>query len=238
MSHKSNTIKLTPAPLLSRILPFIAYMAFVAIEEGLRYLLNHQILSFDPSLLTWIYLPKVFLVGLILIMFRQNFTELRITDLKDSRALLVSISSGILVFFLWIHMDWTLGSNNSPAGFNPENFHSDIVQWGMIAIRITGAVVVVPIMEELFWRSFLLRYLIDNNFMDVKIGHFSALSFIGVTILFGLEHHYLFAGMMAGAIFNGICYYTKSITHCVISHAIANLCLAIYVLKYSQWQFW
>ena len=61
-------------------------------------------------------------------------------------------------------MDWTLGSQNTPAGFNPEIFSSEGVRWLMIVVRITGAVIIVPIMEELFWRSFLLRYLIDSDF--------------------------------------------------------------------------
>jgi CAAX prenyl protease-like protein len=135
-------------------------------------------------------------------------------------------------------MDWTLGSQSAPAGFNPDIFGSDDTKWLMITVRVMGAVIIVPIMEELFWRSFLLRYLIDSDFTKVAIGRFSLFSFLAVSILFGLEHHYVFAGIMAGVVFNGIYYYTRSIAHCIVSHAVANLCLALYVLGTDKWNFW
>ena len=226
------------SPTFTRVTPFVAFMGFIAIEEGLRYLLSHQVVNFDPTLLNWLYIPKAALTGLILLIFWKNYSEISARDLSSYRNCLLSVGSGVLVFFLWINMDWTLGSQNTPAGFNPDIFGSEGVRWLMIAVRVTGAVIIVPIMEELFWRSFLLRYLIDTNFTEVAIGRYSLFSFLAVAILFGLEHHYVFAGIMAGVIFNGIYYYTRSIVHCIISHAVANLCLAYYVLSTGYWQFW
>ena len=226
------------SPTFTRVAPFVAFMGFIAIEEGLRYLLSHQVVDFDPTLLYWLYIPKAALTGLILLIFWRNYSEISVRDLGNLRNCLLSVGSGVLVFFLWINMDWTLGSQNAPAGFNPDIFSTEGVRWLMIAVRVTGAVIIVPIMEELFWRSFLLRYLIDSDFTKVAIGRFSLFSFLAVAILFGLEHHYVFAGIMAGVIFNGIYYYTRSIAHCIVSHAVANLCLAYYVLTTEYWQFW
>ena len=226
------------SPTFTRVTPFVAFMGFIAIEEGLRYLLSHQVVDFDPTLLYWLYIPKAALTGLILLIFWKNYSEISARDLLSYRNCLLSVGSGVLVFFLWINMDWTLGSQNTPAGFNPDIFASEGVRWLMIAVRVTGAVIIVPIMEELFWRSFLLRYLIDSDFTKVEIGRFSLFSFLAVAILFGLEHHYVFAGIMAGVIFNGIYYYTRSIAHCIISHAVSNLCLAAYVLLTGKWNFW
>jgi len=228
----------TNSPTFTRVAPFVAFMGFIAIEEGLRYLLSHQVVDFDPTLLYWLYIPKAALTGLILLIFWKKYSEINARDLQSFRNWLLSVGSGVLVFFLWINMDWTLGSQNSPAGFNPDIFSSEGVRWLMIAVRVSGAVIIVPIMEELFWRSFLLRYLIDSDFTKVAIGRYSLFSFLAVAILFGLEHHYVFAGIMAGVIFNGIYYYTRSIAHCIISHAVANLCLAYYVLSTGYWQFW
>lgn len=212
-------------------------MAFIALEQGLRYLLERQVMTFDPVLLNWLYVPKAALVGLLLLLFRRHYTEIRCRDLLDIRKTLVSAGSGVLVFYLWVNMDWTLGSQ-SPPGFDPEVFSAGLARWSMIAVRVTGAVVIVPIMEELFWRSFLMRYLVDSHFIKVEVGRFTLFSFLAVALLFGLEHHYLFAGIMAGVVFNLVCCYSRSITHCIVSHAVANLCLAVYVMQTSLWRFW
>ena len=225
-------------PILTRVAPFVTFMAFIALEEGLRALLHRQVIHFDATLLYWLYIPKTLLVGFMLLLFRKSYAEISTRDFLDYRKTIVSISSGLLIFFLWINMDWTLGSQLIPAGFNPELFSEEHIKWLMIVIRVTGAVIIVPIMEELFWRSFLLRYLISSDFTSVAIGRFTLFSFVSVSILFGLEHHYVFAGIMAGVVFNSIYYYTRSVAHCILSHAIANLCLAYYVLTTGYWHFW
>jgi len=225
-------------PTFTRVSPFVAFMAFIAIEEGLRALLQRQIIHFDEVLLYWLYIPKAVLVALMLWLFRKSYMEVSWKDFLDSRKTALSVLSGLLIFILWINMDWTIGSQHSPVGFNPEIFPTENIKWLMIAVRMTGAVIIVPIMEELFWRSFLLRYLINSDFTTVKIGRLSLFSFIAVTVLFGLEHHYIFAGMMAGVIFNYIYYATRSIAHCILSHAVANLGLACYVLATGYWRFW
>ncbi|BCO11434.1 Abortive infection protein [Citrifermentans bremense] len=93
-------------------------------------------------------------------------------------------------------------------------------------------------MEEIFWRSFLLRYLVDTDFESIPIGSFTWSSFIISTVLFGLEHHFFVAGMIAGVIYSLIVYKTRSIVQCVLAHAITNLALACYVLYTGKWYFW
>ena len=226
------------SPAFPRVAPFVAFMLFIGLEQGLRALIEHQVLPLEATALFWLYIPKAALVGLMLVMFRKHYVEIKARDLLEYRSTALSVFSGVLIFVLWINMDWTLTGQAAPAGFKPEVFSTAAAIWLMICVRVAGAVIVVPIMEELFWRSFLLRYLIDSDFTKVAIGRFSLFSFAAVSILFGLEHHYLFAGMMAGVIFNGIYYYTRSIAQCILSHAIANLCLAGYVLATGYWHFW
>jgi CAAX prenyl protease-like protein len=225
-------------PAFSRVAPFVAFMAFIGIEQGLRAVLQDKAVAFDLTALNWLYLPKAAIVGWLLWQFRRSYPEINSKDFLDVRCTALSIFAGLAVFILWINMDWTLGSQNAPAGFNPESFSSEPARWLMIVVRVAGAVIIVPIMEELFWRSFLLRYLIDNDFTKVPIGRLSVFSFLAVAILFGLEHHYFFAGIMAGVVFNYIYYATKSIAQCILSHAVANLCLAAYVLVSGKWNFW
>ena len=147
------------SPTFTRVVPFAVFMSFIAVDQGLRYLQNNQIVSFEPEMFYWLYIPKAALTGLILLIFWKNYPEISARDLQNYRNSLLSVGSGVLVFVLWINMDWTLGSQNAPAGFDPGIFSSEGTKWLMIAVRIMGAVIIVPIMEELFWRSFLLRYL-------------------------------------------------------------------------------
>ena len=64
-------------------------------------------------------------------------------------------------------MDWALSASGRPQGFNPTLLSGTGVQFVMTAFRVAGAVLVVPLMEELFWRSFLIRYIVDHDFEKV-----------------------------------------------------------------------
>jgi uncharacterized protein len=212
-------------------------MIFVGIEEISRYLQSKEILQIGDHILYWIYPVKAASVGAALIFFRKHYQEIRLSDLGKPVFTAASLLAGLGIFWLWINMDWSFGTLSTPAGFNPNVFDGPTIM-GMMVVRLAGAVLVVPIMEELFWRSFLLRYIIANDFSRVPIGTFSWASFLITVVLFGLEHHYFLAGMMAGAIFNLLLYYTKSISQCILAHAVANLALGIYVLQTGQWHFW
>jgi hypothetical protein len=108
----------------------------------------------------------------------------------------------------------------------------------LIAFRLGGAALVVPVMEELFWRSFALRFLISSDFRSVPLGKFSWYSFIVVSILFGLEHHEWLSGMLAGMIYALVLYRTRNLFDPILAHAVTNLLLGVYVLTTGSWSFW
>jgi CAAX prenyl protease-like protein len=108
----------------------------------------------------------------------------------------------------------------------------------LIAVRLIGAAVVVPVMEELFWRSFLMRYLINPDFRSVPMGAFSWLSFMGVAILFGLEHHRVVVGIAVGLLYNLLLIHQKNLKGVILAHGVTNLGLGIYVLITGSWMFW
>jgi len=235
MSARPTVFK---GPAFYRIAPFVVFILFIAGEEGLAYLQKHAVVTLSETARLWLYAPRVAVVAALLFAFRRYYVEIDSRELLNARHGLISIVTGIVVFALWIKMDWTLSTQAAPPGFDPRVLGDGPGRWIMIAVRCIGAVIVVPIMEELFWRSFLLRYLIDNDFMKVAIGRLTWFSLLATTLLFGLEHRYLFAGMMAGALLSLVYYLTRSIAHCILCHAVANLGLAIYVLTTAQWQFW
>jgi hypothetical protein len=97
---------------------------------------------------------------------------------------------------------------------------------------------VVPLMEELFWRSFLLRWLERHDFLSVAPGRVGTRAFAISTILFALEHNQWLAGAVAGAVYNAL--YTRSgnLWVPIVAHAVTNAALGIWILATQNWQFW
>lgn len=223
---------------VSRILPFALFMGFIGLQQVAQTLSDQGVLQFSEPPAFILYPIKALLVGLVLILFRHRYSEIRLQDLRRPFETLLSVGAGLLIFVLWINLDYTFPILGSSAGFDPALVHNSVLRGGLIAARLVGAVLVVPVMEELFWRSFLIRYLIDGNFSRVPIGTFSWFSFVAISLLFGTEHYLLIAGIMAGVGYNLLLYRTKSIAQCILSHAVTNLSLGIYVLHTGKWFFW
>ncbi len=213
-------------------------MAFIALEEGRRFLDGEGILPLSPQFTFYSYPLKALSVALLLFLYRKEYTEVDFRDLYKPSDTLVSIFTGIAVFLLWINMDFPSAAIGTPSGFNPDLFQGNTARISLMAARLSGAVIVVPLMEELFWRSFFIRYLIDQDFSKVPLGLFTWPSFLVTAVFFGLEHNLPLAGIMAGIAYSMLLYYTRSISHCIVAHAVTNLALGIYVMQTGNWHFW
>jgi CAAX prenyl protease-like protein len=218
-----------------RYLPFAVFMGFIGIDDLIGFLAGLGLFNIEVTTLYFLYPIKTLTIGYLLYRFRKQYHELTFRDLSNLPTTMASVGIGLLVFALWIKLDWALGV---PQGFNPTLLPSRTDQITMISFRIAGAVLVVPLMEELFWRSFLIRYIIGKNFDSVRLGTFTWASFLITAVLFGLEHDYVLAGIMAGVFFNLLLYKTRSLAQCVLAHAVTNLTLAIYVVSTGKWQLW
>lgn len=211
-------------PWFPRVFPFAVFMAFIMLES---------IFTSDVYL---IYIVKSIVVGLILLHFKGSYSEVKIAaSLKD---ILIAVAFGILVFILWINMTWDFAVIGSPRDNNPYALLSKEYFYLAIFFRICGSAIVVPVMEEIFWRSFIIRWIDNHNFLSVPIGTFTMRSFIITVLLFGSEHTLWLAGIMAGILYNVLLYYRKSIFLCIVSHSVTNLVLGIYVLYTNKWIFW
>jgi len=207
-----------------RVFPFAVFMAFIMLESAIT---EHVYL---------IYIAKTVVVGLILLHFRDRYSEISLgASLKD---IIIAVVFGIAVFVLWINMTWDFAVIGQPGNNDPYTMLGKGILYPAIFFRIFGASVVVPVMEELFWRSFVIRWLDNKNFMSVPIGTFSLQSFLITVLLFGSEHNLWLAGIAAGILYNLLLYYRKSIFLCIISHSVTNFILAIYVLYSGKWMFW
>ena len=158
-----------------------------------------------------------------------------------------SLLIGVAIFVLWIAPDLLFPSYRHSFLFDnaligaarssmPEAARHDIpVLW----LRSLRAVIVVPIVEELFWRGWLMRWTIAPDFRRVPLGAYSALSFWTVALLFASEHGpYWDVGLVAGIIFNWWMIRTKSLGDLILAHAVANACLSAYVMAAGKWEYW
>jgi len=223
---------------LSRIAPFSVYMIFIALEGGVHFLVEKGHLAIPAPYLLCLYPLKVLAVALLLYHFRHSYTEIRFKELLRPIILFFASLIGGVVFVLWINLDQPFATMGTLRGFDPRLFPAEGVQIFLIASRLAGAALVVPLMEELFWRSFLIRYIIAPDFSKTPIGHFTWPSFLVTTVLFGLEHNLFLAGMLAGIAYNLLLYRTKSLAACIFAHGLTNLALGIYVLLSGKWYFW
>jgi len=225
-------------PARARYLPFVVFMAFIGLDEFAGFLLERGLIGLAPTNLYYFYPVKTLMVAALLYRYRRAYSELEFKKLSKIPTTIAVCAIGLLVFLLWIQMDWTIATAGTPRGFNLLLLPEGPIRIAMALFKVFGAVLVVPLMEELFWRSFLLRYIINKNFEKVPMGSFTWPSFLLTVLLFGLEHDFILAGMMAGAAYNLILYRTRSLAQCVLAHAVTNLALAVYVLSTDKWQFW
>ncbi|MDX2480560.1 MAG: CAAX prenyl protease-related protein [Desulfuromusa sp.] len=221
-----------------RIIPFAAFMAFIGVQQLLEWSVAKGWLELSAQQMLYLYPLKTVLVTGLLLFFWRKYSELNFADFKNLIHTVASILLGLLVFILWINMDWGFATLGESKGFDPFLIDDDTTRNLLIFSRLFGAALLVPVMEELFWRSFMLRYVITADFSSVRIGTYTLTSFLICAVLFGLEHNLILAGIMAGVAYSLLLYWTKSIYQCILAHAVTNLVLGIYVLQSGYWQFW
>jgi CAAX prenyl protease-like protein len=215
---------------------FVAPMAVFLALLGLNSLLEKPGGAFwlaSPEY--WIYPAQTIVCGLLLIWFW------RVYRLQPLRRIVFSVAVALLVFALWISPQALFGWAPRSDGFNPEVFSDQpTAYWGTVFFRFLRLVVVVPLVEEIFWRGFLLRYLINEKFTTVPVGAFSWFSFAVVTVAFGFAHSRAdwIPALITGALYNCVAYRTKSLSSCVLAHALTNLLLGLWIMKTRQWGFW
>ncbi len=215
-------------PMLARVAPFALYLAFLAVEQAARTWGG----GFDAR---WLYPVKVAGVAFALWHFRGEYRELLARPPRSS--VLVSILLGVLVFALWIHLDQGWLNLGGAAGYDPRT-PAGGMDWPLVAFRLAGAALVVPLMEELFWRSFLLRWIERQDFLSVSASEVGFRAILLSSALFGSEHSLWFAGILAGLAYAWLYRAYDNLWAPVIAHATTNLILGLWVLQTGAWQFW
>jgi CAAX prenyl protease-like protein len=209
--------------------PFALFMGFLAFAQTLH-----------PHAIYGVYPLQTLVVGLVLLALLP-----RLPTLKPA-APLASVGIGVLVFVLWVGLDPYLPTQEMipwigkprGEGFNPYLFEDRQIRWGLIFFRILGSAAVVPVMEELFWRGFVMRYLISENWREQAFGRYQPLSFWVTTLLFASVHFQITLAILAGILYGGWFVRTRSLGSVMLAHAVTNLLLGVYVVATGRWYFW
>ena len=232
-----------PAPLLAS--PIFAYVA----PFGLFMILGlAETWSPLQPYYPWVYSVKVLAVGATWWAFRSAYPSPSRTGLG------LGVAFGVVGVLVWITLslwnplagladalpEWLAGwLIPERVGFDPSAaIEGPFGRIAFVTVRLIGLALVVPLMEEVFWRGFLLRYLIAEDFAKVPIGAYTPMSFALVTGAFVAVHPEILAALVWGAGINLLLYRTKNLWACIVAHSVTNLLLGIYVLETGTWWLW
>ena len=138
-------------------------------------------------------------------------------------------------------MKW-LGIQERKEGFDPHVFSHPVAFGFSLVMRFVRAAVAVALIEEIFWRGFLMRFLADRDgdYWKQPFGRHTWLGFAGSTVIFTLAHapsDYI-AALLYGSITYGLCVWSKNLGACVIMHATANFTMGCFIMAYGKYGLW
>ncbi|HIE98529.1 MAG TPA: CAAX prenyl protease-related protein [Planctomycetes bacterium] len=199
----------------------------------------------------WVFPLQTLLTLGVLVCFRRQydfrpFTGLALAALIGTLGIVIWIAPGFLFGFFEMNQSVLkyLGFVHRLDGFNPSSVaaHNGSLYCAVVAMRFVRLVIVVPLAEEIFWRGFLMRYLTDpdGDFWQVPFGTHHWRSFVMVTAMFMLAHASVdyAPALVFGSLMYWLAVRTKSLSACVLAHAVANLILGVYVMVSQQWGYW
>ncbi len=217
--------KFERSPDYARVAPFVIFVLLTVLQgmlgEAGRY---------------WIYLLKT-LVGAWLIWQMRPFVE-EMRWKVSWEAVVV----GMAVFGIWVGLDGLYPRlSELGAGWNPGKQFGEgtFLAWTCVVGRIAGSSLVVPPLEEVFYRSFLYRVMVKHDFQTMPLGQFHGLSFVVTSAIFGLMHpDRWLAGILCGLAYQWLVIRKQRLGDAMTAHAITNFLLGLWIVWKGAWTFW
>ena len=203
------------------VAPFFVFMVFLSVE------------SHFPDQHYALYPVKTILVAIVLAWSWRSLPSL------VPAVPVGSVVVGIAGVVLWIGLDPFLVHYDQPLiGRNPFQLYPAVEAWWLFGFRVAGITLCVPVMEELFWRGFLMRWLIKEDFTSVPLGTYQPLSFWITTACFAAVHGAEWPLAVVVGVLYGVWFVrTKSLGSVMMAHGVTNLLLALYCLIANDWHF-
>jgi CAAX prenyl protease-like protein len=225
----ANDRTVSSNPWLPYVAPMAAFMLITALEGQFR------------AQYPLVYIIKVIMVTICVWFFRGPLREIKV----DGKFIVPAVLVGAAVFAEWIWLDRLthyphLAFLGKRTEYNPfVSIANPMLLWLFLASRFYGLALLVPLVEEVFWRSFLLRIFTDpDDFQRVRLGEFSWIAFAVVAAAFGLSHPEWLEAIICAIAYGLLLRQTRSLFACVVAHATTNLMLGIYVVTQHAWSFW
>ena len=219
--------KLGESPEFARAMPLVLFAGLTALQGKLGLFSEF-----------WLYGLKTLMGCWLVWEMRPYVQEMRWKISWEA------IAVGIGVFVIWVGLDGhypRLAKLEADAGWNPlKQFPTQPgIAWFFIVFRIVGSSLVVPPLEEVFYRSFLYRYLVKLDFLAMPLGQFHLLSFVVTSAIFGLMHPDRWvAGILCGLAYQGLAIRKGRLGDSMTAHGITNLVLGVYLVWKGAWSFW
>ena len=211
-------------PIFARVAPFAIFVLLTSCQGEL-----------GKTSAYWFYLAKTIVGAWLIFEIRPFVSEMRWAVSWEA------IVVGIAIFVIWVKLDGHYpqyihsGSTGNPTdAFGPNS----ALPWFFNAVHITGMTLVVPPIEEVFYRSFFYRYIASPNFLAVPLNRFLPLPFCATALVFGLVHPEWLPGILCGAAYQWLVLRKNRLGDAMTAHAITNLLLGIYIVHYGAWWFW
>ncbi len=228
--HRFRVPNLHPnrTAIIAHTAPFATFVGLMALERTV---------SLPPQVF---YAVRFVLVACLLVFLSRPYLSFRLSFPFASLAL------GALVFVIWIAPDLLFGyrhfwlfenvlTGRASSAIAPALQHN----LPFIFIRTASCTLLVPVFEELFWRSWLMRWLIKPHFLTIPFGFYARFAFWAVAILFAAEHGpYWEVGLASGILYNWWAVRTHSLADCILAHAVTNGLLSLYILMSGHWEYW
>ena len=227
----SSASGLFAPPILFRAIPFAVFITLLAAEPWLARQLADL---FDVR---WLYGVRSVIVAGLLLLFWCRFDELAV-HLPKARECLLAIGAGLAVLAIWLTLDsgfFVLGQSGS--GFDPRTVDGSI-DWPLAVMRLAGSALVVPLMEELFWRSLVMRWLENADFSALDPARVGIFALLFSSIAFGIEHSQWAVGILAGLAYGWLYLRSRNLWLPIIAHTVTNAGLGVWVLATGDWHFW
>jgi uncharacterized protein len=218
-----------------RVSDDVAYILPMAV-----FLLFTQLGVWWPKLYPFTYIVKTLVVAILLMVLWKHYTKIRWNHWW------LGILVGIIGVVQWVGMEnllrhyWPDYPKLASADpYDPTTIASPMLQMSFIAVRWLGAALLVPVMEELFWRDYLWRQIAaPNDFKMVPVGEPDYKAFFIVAIVFSFVHIQWMTAIVWGLLIGWLLLRTRSLGACIIAHGVTNFLLGAWVLYTRDWYFW
>jgi hypothetical protein len=221
------------SPMAAYTVPFLIFMGGLMLTSALRATGSEVFWLKHPEY--WVYPLQTALCAAALVFYWRQY------DFSKRGGLFTATLAGLVVLGVWIAPQAVFGFPERTEGFDPTVFgEGSALYWMTLVARFTRLVVIVPLVEEIFWRGFLMRSLVREDFEKARIGEFQWKAFLLVAVFFMLVHSMADwpAAFLCGLVYNFVAVKTRSLSACVVAHGLTNLGLGAYIMATRQWGFW